>query len=258
MQEDGNHLIFLLMLSSIVVFSGCIDNGETPANQTNIATNTTQTPNLTQTTNMTASQTTNQTANTTKTNVTKTTGITGPGNCSNDTDCEKYCAKSMFECTAWCSVNSGKCSNLSIKIGPASGVPGSPCTTDKDCYQSLICLDFKCDIPSPGNLAKKPGFSLPGNCKSLTECAGYCAKPGNVLDCLRFCESFPSLCNIEAHATEVPQECQSCLKCNSKECILDCVYTCYAYMPVEKPDIAALKKDVVFGRKYQMPIKAVV
>ncbi|MBM3309310.1 MAG: hypothetical protein FJY77_03565 [Candidatus Altiarchaeales archaeon] len=156
-------------------------------------------------------------------------------------------------------MNKDTCSKYALKMDLQSGIPGSPCTQDADCYQGLICLDFKCDIPTPSNLAKKIGFKLPGNCSSMQECSQYCSKPENSLDCLKFCEKFPSFCGGAGRlgAIETPKECQSCLDCKTKDCILGCTYNCYAYMPVETPDLESLKQNYTFERTYRIPIKAV-
>jgi hypothetical protein len=124
----------------------------------------------------------------------------------------------------------------------------------------LICVDFKCDFPTPENMAKKGGFALPGGCTSMQECAEYCAKPANNLDCLKFCDEFPSFCSEEARgarASEAPAECRACTSCAAKNCILDCVFKCFNYVPFAQEDVAALKRGVVFERRFQSPVKGV-
>jgi hypothetical protein len=37
----------------------------------------------------------------------------------------------------------------------AIGAPGSSCNTDDDCFADLICLNSKCDVPTPENLARQ-------------------------------------------------------------------------------------------------------
>ncbi len=181
--------------------------------------------------------------------------VLGPAGCKSDKECISYCMENPFDCKAWCEVNKEFCETRGIKIDIPSGIPGSPCTSDSACISGLICLDFKCDIPSPDNIAKKSGFTLPGNCNSMESCAKYCENPKNNLDCLKFCESFPSFC-ASGRTASVPEECKSCINCNSKNCILNCTYDCYPYLVVEEPNLASLKQGFVFERNYKEPIKA--
>ncbi len=180
----------------------------------------------------------------------------GPGGCQSDAACISYCSEKPFDCKAWCEVNKEFCEKRGIIIDIPSGIPGSPCTADGGCIGGLICLNFKCDIPSPDNIAKKSGFKLPGNCASMGDCAKYCENPKNNNECSTFCTSFPSFCAAGKAAT-APEECRSCLACDSKDCILGCTYNCYPYMTVEEPEIESLKQGVVFERNYKEPIKAV-
>lgn len=182
--------------------------------------------------------------------------VLGPAGCKSDKECISYCMENPFDCKAWCDVNKEFCEKRGITIDIPSGIPGSPCAVDSACISGLICLDFKCDIPSPDNIAKKSGFTLPGGCTSMESCAKYCEDPKNNIDCLKFCGSFPSFC-ASGRAASVPEECKSCINCNSKNCILDCTYNCYQYMVVEEPDVASLKQGFVFERNYKIPIKAV-
>lgn len=181
--------------------------------------------------------------------------IIGPSGCKSDGECMSYCQKNPFDCKAWCKVNKDVCDKKGISIDMPSGIPGSPCAKDDDCFTGL-CLNFKCDIPSPDNIAKKSGFKLPGNCNTIAGCADYCGNPENSNECTKFCSNFPSFCALgkEASATG---ECNRCLSCSSKNCILDCTYKCYKYMNVKNPDIDSLKQGVVFERNYREPIKAV-
>ncbi len=181
--------------------------------------------------------------------------VIGPSGCKSDQECMNYCEKNPFDCKAWCGVNTEVCKEKGITIGMPSGIPGSPCAKDEDCLTGL-CLNFKCDIPSPDNMAKKSGFALPGNCASIAGCAEYCSNPANNLECSKFCGNFPSFC-AEGRQASVSAECESCLSCNSKNCILDCTYKCYSYMNVEEPDIDSLKQGIIFERSYKEPIKAV-
>ncbi len=188
--------------------------------------------------------------------------VIGPGGCKSDEECISYCQKSQFECKAWCGINNEFCEKRGIAIDIPSGIPGSPCTNDNECIGGLICLDFKCDIPSPDNMAKKSGFSLPSGCASMADCAGYCTNPENKEQCLAFCESFPSFCSDlnSIRASTAPPECRECTTCSSKDCILDCTYNCYQYTPIpstSQQDIDSLKEGFIFERKYQEPIKAV-
>ncbi len=183
----------------------------------------------------------------------------GPSGCSSESECVDYCSKNQLDCKAWCDVNKEACDKRGIKIAMPSGVPGSPCAADTDCMTGL-CLNFRCELPNPTNLEKKPGFKLPGSCSSMSECGRYCAKPTNSRECLEFCSSFPSFCSQgakEGRASAAPPECQSCLNCKAKDCILGCTYKCYAYMPFEKQDADSLRQGVVFERNYKEPIKAV-
>lgn len=192
--------------------------------------------------------------------------VIGPNGCVGPEKCTSYCLANVFDCKAWCDLNNENkavCNNYGIKITMPSGIPDSPCAKDDDCQSGLICLDYKCAPPTPANMAKKSDFALPGGCTSMQDCAKYCAKPENEKTCTNFCEKFPSFCGDvnEIKASVAPPECQECVKCEEtaepKSCILDCTYTCYAYMPFEKQNVEELKKDVAFERKYQEPIKAV-
>ncbi len=190
--------------------------------------------------------------------------LLGPSGCTSGQECGSYCGKNPFDCKVWCDLpeNAGICDKYGIKIDIPSGIPGSPCTSDTDCIGGLICLNFKCDIPSPDNLAKKSGFTLPGGCTSMSDCAQYCVKPEHKETCLTFCENFPSFCtNLnEIRAAIAPSECQPCTTCNSKDCILDCTYLCYQYVPIPsttEKELESLAQGITFEREYQDPIKAV-
>ena len=194
------------------------------------------------------------------------TDIIGPNGCSGVEKCTSYCLANVFDCKAWCELNNENkavCDKYGIKITMPSGIPDSPCAKDDDCQSGLICLDYKCAPPTPANMAKKSDFKMPGGCTTMQECASYCAKPENSKVCTSFCENFPSFCGdlSKLKAANAPEECKECVKCEEtaepKDCILDCTYTCYAYMPFEKQNVEELKKDVTFERKYQTPIKAV-
>ncbi|MBI2133452.1 hypothetical protein HYU11_02105 [Candidatus Woesearchaeota archaeon] len=196
----------------------------------------------------------------------KTTGpeesIIGPGQCKGEQECASYCTENIFDCKAWCEAtdtNRETCSKQGIQIGMPSGIPGSPCAADKDCYQGLVCISYKCSPPTPDNIMKKSAFSLPGGCSSISGCSEYCMNPVNTQQCAEFCGNFPSLCqNLnEIRAESAPDECKSCTACNAKECILDCNYRCYKYLPIPSEDVAALKEGATFERKYSQPIKAV-
>ncbi len=182
--------------------------------------------------------------------------ILGPAGCKSAGECKTYCTKNPTDCTAWCGLNKEVCDKYSVKAMP-QGVPGSPCTKDGECLTGL-CLDYKCSEPTPDNLAKKADFQLPGNCSSMEDCGQYCAKSSDN-SCLDFCKKLPSLCTDfdKIRAKTAPTNCQSCLTCNSKDCILACTDKCYAYMPVQAPNINSLKESIVFQRNYQEPIKAV-
>ncbi len=188
--------------------------------------------------------------------LTKTT--IGPSGCSSGAECGAACSQNPLDCRAWCKLNQESCLQLGLNsvLEMPEGTPNSPCTADNNCIGGLICLNFKCTIPSPDNLAKQSGFRLPGNCKSMKECAAFCGDENNNLECSSFCGNFPSFCTQGRTATATP-ECKSCLSCNSKSCILDCTYDCYQYTSVEEPDLNALKAGSVFERNYQQPIKAV-
>ena len=182
----------------------------------------------------------------------------GPSGCNSDEECISYCSKNPMDCKAWCEVNKEACAEHAINIDIPSGIPESPCTNDEECLTGL-CLNFKCDIPSPDNMAKKSGFKLPGSCSSMADCAKYCAQPKNIDECKSFCGNFPSFCaNVnEIRASNAPEECKSCISCDSKSCISDCTYNCYAYMPFKLTNIEELKNGFVFERNYKEPIKAV-
>ncbi len=186
--------------------------------------------------------------------------VIGPGGCKSGAECNSYCLNNPFECKAWCNLAENKdvCDKYAIKIDMPDGIPGAPCTKDEECLTNL-CLNFKCEIPSPDNLAKKSNFKLPGNCNSMSECARYCAQPGNADTCKEFCRNFPSFCvNVdEIRASNAPEECKACTTCDAKGCISDCVYKCYAYMPFKLANIEELEKYFVFERKYQEPINGV-
>ena len=186
--------------------------------------------------------------------------IIGPLGCVSGQECGDYCSKNPLDCRAWCKTNKEPCTKLGLQgiLEMPEGIPNSPCALDNECLTGL-CLNFKCDIPNPENLAKKSGFALPGSCASISDCARYCSLPENKDACLTFCDNFPSFCtNLnEIRASTVPKECSSCTTCASKDCILDCTYRCYAFVPVEEPNLAELKESLVLERKYQKPIKAV-
>lgn len=184
--------------------------------------------------------------------------IIGPSGCSSGAECGAACSKNPLDCRAWCKLNPDECTKLDLNsiMEMPEGIPDSPCTSDQNCIGGLICLNFKCTIPSPDNLAKKSGFRLPGNCNSMESCAAYCGDADNNLECSSFCGNFPSFCAQGRTATATP-ECKSCLTCNSKDCILDCTYNCYQYLIVPEPDLEELKRNVIFERNYQRPIKAV-
>lgn len=190
--------------------------------------------------------------------------IQGPAGCEGVEKCTAYCLEHPLECKGWCDLegNAEVCEKYGLKIEIPAGIPGSACTADADCYRGLICLDYQCDIPSPDNLARKSNFQLPGGCTSIQDCAGYCMEPANSNECQAFCENFPSFCTglSTVRAGMAPPECQECTTCEEKDCILDCVYQCYSYMPLEtetEEQIDTLKAGIAFQRNYQSPVKAV-
>ncbi len=189
--------------------------------------------------------------------------VFGPSGCTSGQECGAYCSKNPFDCDAWCDVADNKkvCNYYGLNIDIPAGIPGAPCVKDGDC-QTTLCLDFKCDIPSPANLAKKSGGKLPGGCSSMEECSQQCAQPENTESCQQFCELMPSLC-IDLNAIRVmgaPAECKECTTCSSKLCVRDCTYRCYQFTPipsVSKLDVEQLRSKGELKRVYQMPLKGV-
>lgn len=182
--------------------------------------------------------------------------IIGPSGCTPPERCHSYCLQNPFDCKAWCLLEEHKeiCDRFGLVKEIPDGIPGAPCTKNDDC-QTTLCLNFTCVIPSPEQMIKKSSFVLPGNCSSMDECATYCRKKENTLQCLQFCDRFPSICDQKGEVAV--GKCKECVQCDARSCILDCTYDCYATISVIEDNIAALKQGVVFERKYQEPIKAV-
>jgi hypothetical protein len=132
----------------------------------------------------------------------------GPYGCKTKDECNSYCNRKPFECKAWCKVKKDICNAYSLAVDTESKIPGNPCTQDTDCHEGLICLDYKCDIPTPDKIEQKAEFKLPGNQSTMEECSQYCINPENNLECAGFCKKLPIFCghSINQDTEETPEE----------------------------------------------------
>jgi hypothetical protein len=133
-------------------------------------------------------------------------------NCANKAECATYCNKTenMEACISYgeknklMSVEEIKTSKLvasKIKEGKMPGNCKDKVTCESFCQGNITnleaCLSFADEVGITGvnieegkKIAKalKEGASLPGSCKTKTECETYCSDPINIEECLNFGE----------------------------------------------------------------------